>query len=977
MIPFLQQVAHVYATNETNSMANYVFVFPNKRSATFFDYFLRRELKRLGESVILPTITNISDFVSNFSTLTEAGRYDMLFTLYDQYRRLPDVDVDFDRFLFWGEMLISDFNDVDRYLVDPDALFANIKNLREISSDYLTEAQRKAIARFWGEERSGEPVKRFWNHLSDDTDSTSRSKFVRLWEVLGPLYHSYTDTLRSRGLATSGMLYRHAADCLDRNSDYHPQADRYIFVGFNVLSTSELKIFTRLQSMGLADFYWDFNSPAFELPHSRAGKFMRGNIREFHSRYQLPEEPIKRMPKIEVEGVPSNIGQTKLASARIDQWLGDHIISNIDNAIDTAVVLPDESLFIPLIHSLPSDLTNINVTMGVPLKLSPVASLIGSVVSLQLRSRTLRGEPTYYYEDVNSLLYAPIVHAISPDEADALERLMRAKRYYNIPVAVIKDTAPTLYPLFELVSNHDDIDCVCAYIDNVCRFLLAKIPSNQAMQRRFIESYSDAVKELHDTASRFGVNMRGASLFKLVERAINSATVRFKGEPLSGLQIMGVLETRALDFKNIIILSMNERVFPRRHYTRSFIPDALRHGFGMSTIDFQESIYAYYFYRLISRAENVTLVYDARNVGGIHSSEPSRYISQLLYLMSDGNVSHRLNVYDSQTFDPDAIEVVKNEAIKKKLDAFKHPGGRRLSASALNKYIACPLNFYLSNVEGYNTDDEVTEYMDYSTFGQVVHSVAQYIYEGFQNADKDPVEVTKEMLQPFANRKSLPLDKYITRAINFHYHKLPEDRLLEPLRGESLVMGDVAKQYIVTMIKHDMTLDSLVFEAAEKEYNTQVVIDGVPVNLRMFIDRVDRVDGQLRFIDYKTGSDELSVTSIDKLFDPNNDKNTKAIMQLLMYCHFRNVIEDSEEPIVPVIYKFIDMGINGVTPLKIGKDEIGDYHSQLPKFVNRLYDTIREIFNPDVPFRQSKNMHSCKFCSFKAICDREETNNKY
>lgn len=971
MKPFLQQVAEVYAREECPALPDYCFVFPNKRSAAFFTHYLQQEINAVGGG-IMPQITNITDFAASFSTLNEANRYDQLFTLYDEYRRLPEVDVDFDRFAFWGEMLVSDFNDVDRYLVDADALFVNIKRLREISANYLTPEQLDVIRRYWGEDRTADSIDRFWNHLDKKGNSSGHDKFVKLWAVLQPLYHAYRKRLTENGLATSGMLYRNACNMLSPGSDFQLQYSRYIFVGFNVLSTSEIRIFSRLHAMGMADFYWDMNSPAFEIDDSRAARFMKRNIREFPSLHTLPEEQIRTMPSIRIIGVPSNIGQVKAAGEQLQQWVSEGAVADVENAIDTAIVLPDESLFIPMIHSVPESIGTINVTMGFPMRLSPMSSLIRNIISLQLRSRMRGGERIYFYEDVKTLLSATAIRSIDPDGCRTLESEIRRKRLFTIPATLIHNTIPSLAPIFSAQTDGSNQEEVHEYISRLCDFLEQSVAADDKMQLHFVESYRMAADELFDAARRFGITMNDSSFFRLVERAINSDTVRFIGEPLHGLQIMGVLETRALDFKNIIMLSMNERVFPQRHYSRSFIPDALRYGFGMATIDFQESIFAYYFYRLISRAENVTLIYDARTVGGSKSSEMSRYLSQLLYFFGEKNLKHELKIYNAQRFTPEPISVAKDDRILKLLDKFREGGPQNLSASAINTYIGCPLNFYLQYVEGYRADDEITDYMDASTYGTIVHNVAQKLYQSFQPTPDRPVEITSDMLGQYLKTGDTALERMITREINSVFNKLDGENALQPLLGETLVIGKVIHAALKAMLKVDMELCPFTFVSAEKEEHQPLKInDDLTINLRMFIDRIDRVNGQLRFIDYKTGGDKMSASSVDSFFNTNLSDRPKAIMQLMMYCHAYNTFHGTDESIQPLIYKILDITAKGVEPLRINRSPISDYHEFKEEFVEALYRKIAEIFDPETQFTQTAAEHNCRFCQFKSLCGRE------
>jgi len=975
MTPFLRQVAQIYAANEADKLFTYCFVFPNKRSAAFFKHYLEECIE---STVILPEITTISEFVTDLSPLTEANRYEQLFTLYDEYRKQPDVDIDFNKFVFWGDMLINDFNDVDRYLVDPQSIFINIRRLKEISANYLTEKQISVIKRFWGIQLPLNDPEHLWNHIEYADKPPAKSKFIKLWQILLPLYEAYTKRLRAKGLATQGMLYRHAAESLSPDANTDIPYSRCIFVGFNVLTTSEYKIFSRLQKRKKADFYWDFDSPMAKIPHNRPGRFISRNMRDFPSLYPMPEQKCDHIPHTEIIAVASQIGQTKVAGKQISDWLQTGQISDTANAIDTAVILPDESLLIPMIHSVPADISSINVTMGFPIRYTPVASLMSSIISLQLRSRKRYHTPenvSYFHDDVISLLANPGIHATAPEQIKTLKEIIRQRRLFNIPATLILDTVPGLYPVFAPIRDFNSLQCVTEYIRNLCSFLVNQLDPAEKMQRCFIDAYSQAVEKLYDAATDFGIDMNGVSFFRLIERAVNSDSVNFFGEPLKGLQIMGVLETRALDFNNVIMLSMNERVFPRKQYTRSFIPDALRKDYGMATIDFQESIFAYYFYRLISRAQNATLIYDSRRIGGSRNSGISRYPAQLLYMFGNHDITHRNMLYPQRIFQNKDISIHKNERIINLLREFTLPEGRNLSASAINTYINCPLSFYLQYVEQYNVPDDITDYMDASTYGTIFHEVAQKFYEFLsENSTETPHIITASALSRYLNPTETFVNRLVVESINRHYHRLPDDKLNEPLVGESLVLGKILCESIRAVIKADIKVAPITYIGGEVSMSARLEISpDLTVNIHQIVDRIDISDGIKRFIDYKTGGDHLSSPTIGHLFRTGYDNRAKAILQLLLYCHIYRTESGNDEPVHPLVYKLRTIAPKGIEPLKINRCAIEDYHDVDAEFMAELKNKIAEIFDKNIPFTQSPSAKACIFCKFKAICNREDS----
>lgn len=966
MTPFLKQVAGAYCENERDNMLDYCFVFPNKRSGVFFKQHLS---EIAGPNFIMPEVTTISDFISSFSPLAEASRYEQLFTLYNEYHKLSEDLSDFDKFQFWGELLLGDFNDIDRYLVDPAQLFVNVERLKEINANYFTEEQIRIIERYWSELPRDYDPEEFWRHVDNDGKCKAGDKFLKLWQVLLPLYRAFRSSLESQGLSTSGMYYRNAVEKLSGITVDELPYKRYIFVGFNVLSVSEISIFDKLKALGMADFYWDYNSPAFRIKGNRAGRFMSKNVRHFKSLYDLEEPEQTQYPTIEIVGVSSDIGQVKMAGRKISEWASDNTIHDVNDAVDTAIVLPDENLFIPMIHSIPEPVTSINVTMGYPMRHTSIATLMRNIVSMHLRAQSVKGKFRYFYEDLKKVLTHPLINSIAPAKVSELLEMIIQNRMFTVDYDTIVAEAPELAAVFAEVSDVKDIDKVADYTRRLIETLLRSIDNNTQDKEKnksetyFLQCYLMALDSLCDAAKRFRITMRDSTFFHLLERAIGSETINFTGEPLKGLQVMGVLETRALDFENIIILSMNERIFPSRHFSRSFIPDALRRAYGLSTIDFQESIYSYYFYRLISRAGRVVLLYNANSMG-----EMSRYLAQLLYMTDAGaNVSHRLALYGQSAFPKPEISVRKNRAIMEKLSKFTSEGEdcRYLSASSINDYINCPLNFYLKQVERYNPDDDIVDYIDSATYGTILHAVAEKLYTAMADAD-----ITADRL---ANVRQTEIEKLITKSIN-HYFKKRDENDLTPLAGSDLLIGKIMLKYIRMMLECEQAFVPYRFYEGEYKERTRFKInDRLSVNLVMIIDRIDRVkigtdEEVLRIVDYKTGGDVMSAKDVGAMFDRDSDRRPKAMFQLFLYSNLYAMVKGYDGPIQPYIYKFTDMFKKGLPELKIDRQGLKDYRDYNDEFLERFKSLITEIFDENVPFVRTNNTHSCKYCKFKTIC---------
>ena len=963
--PFLQYVARTFVRNySTEELSDICFVFPNKRSITFFLRYLDEEM--LGNAHIEPPTTTISDFVASLSPLAEATRYEQLFTLYTEYRKLSAEVSDFDRFQFWGEMILSDFNDVDRQLADPQKLFRNVKEFREMNSTYLTDEQLEVIRQYWGEEFPADYSERFWTHIEKDGVEKPHRKFLSLWEVLSPLYDNFMASLKKKGLATSGFFYRNAAASV---RDTVLPRSKYVFVGFNVLSTSELKIFERLKARGIADFYWDFNSPAFKLERNKANRFLRENVRLFKSQLDTEEPEITTMPDIEIIGVPSNVGQTHVAGDIVERLAAHGDIVNPANAIDTAIVLTDETLFLQMIEEIPPSVSTMNVTMGYPMRLTPIAALMKSVVALQRNVRKTGGRYCFFYEHVLNLLASPILRTIAPESCKRLVDLIHDRHLFNIDAEMIKRDFPEIAAIFQPIRKSGDLDDAAGYITELLDFLEKYTSARENIERIFITAYRQELHELIEACRIYSITMRESTMLGMIDRAIASASVPLTGEPLRGIQIMGVLETRSLDFDNVIMLSMNETIFPRKQFKRSFIPESLRRGYGLSTADYAESVYAYYFYRLLSRARKVTLIYDARTVGMRRNNEMSRYLSQLMYLFPNAHISHSTTYFNVSTFEEEHIEIKKTPEVMKLLDEYLRPdGSKRLSASALNGYLSCPLNFYLEQVEGLRFPDTLNDYMDYSTYGTIVHEVMENIYKDIV-ARKGSNMIQADDLDQIISSQTI-VDRYVTQSVNRHFIRLDDEKLDSPLNGEALVMHHVMVAIVRQLLRvESRSVAPFEFVDAERKIKGQLKVNNtLTVNFTQTIDRIDRVNGRLRFVDYKTGSDTLDASNMDKLFN----HEAHAIFQLMLYCHFYAQATGNNEPIQHIIYKTRDLFIQGIRPLTFMKSPIVDYHSLIDEFTVRLNEVISEIFNPEIPFRQAKDKQSCKFCKFTRICKMDE-----
>lgn len=1035
MQPFLKQIAQVYLEKEGHRLIDFCFVFPNKRSAKFFNHYLGELAPR---TMLQPQTVTITDFMMSLVDDDPASRIELLFILYNLYREIldehPDMEpLEFDRFQHWGDVLISDFSDVDRYLVDADQLFSNIKNLREIASNFLTQEQIDVIREYWETGDNLQVVDEFWRHViepSEDNPHQQEQAFIKLWEVLGPLYHAFHRYLEDHHLTYDGKMYRDALQRLKELDASRFAFHRYIFVGFNALSTSEIMVMERMQILGVADFYWDLPSPAFANEANHATRFLKKLVVKFPSLYDLPEPKVADFPDIDVVGVPSTMGMAKVAGETLAKLIADESVPSEEKGLRTAVVLPEEDMFIPLLHSIPDTVEDINITMGFSLRNTPIASLIQNIVSLHLRSRrTASGVINFYYEDIIAVLSHPLMRTLERDKASEIVAYIHQNRLYNIPAQELAERYE-LTELFSPIADLEDAEQVFQYILRLLYWLQDKLakPEDNPVEAAFIKRYINSVEELHTLTQRHHITISHQNtVFRLLERLVASEKIPFEGTPLKGVQVMGMLETRCLDFDHLIILSMNENAFPRKHFSPSFIPNSLRAGYGMATMEFQEAITAYNFYRLIARPKKVTLIYSTMS-DRIRSAEVSRYVSQLLHVyhpesLKFHNLSYRL-------FSPkvSTISIGKTPKIMEEINRYRITGdkARYFSPSALSKYLSCPLEWYLSYIENYVPDDELVGYMDEGTYGTIIHDVAENIYQLMDDPQhkrqshfvKDefkrpfkPVTVTPDKIDRALENPSL-IERLVTQAVNDIYRRRPEHLCSNRLEGEDYLLGKMMVEVIEKLLRHDRELGEFRMIDAEHKFRGQYQITpDITINMYGSIDRIDiatlqdtitgpkkedsrEVQGTyLRIVDYKTGSDDRNA-KWSQLFDNSEDRPKKAPMQLMAYAlAYDQEITDptlKKLPIRPTLYKTSDIakGLGESNdPIIITSDEIGEGGKKTPtkkvvlnyrevhdRFKEELGKKLAELFDPEVPFTQAPDLDeyksACKYCKFTALCRR-------
>ena len=959
MTPFLQQIASLFYQQYGAEVSRLAFVFPNRRTGLFFQKYLSEVADK---PLFSPTILTINDLFVQLSGKQTADRINMLFMLYDIYVRHSGSTETFDEFLYWGEMLLNDFDDVDKYMADARMLFTNVTDLREIENDFsFLDAEQIAA------------IRTFWSSFYPKGDSPNQEEFLAVWKILYTLYNDLRDALAAEGRGYEGMIFREVVEQMEQNNCCDLPYTKVVFVGLNALSVAEERFLIQLQKRGIADFYWDYASDKVTDPNNKASYFVERNLKNFPSQYPLPAEE-KVDTEIEVIGIPSGIGQAKQVYTLLNELCKEDEMSP-EEALRTAIILPDEHLLIPVLNAIPEQIRRINVTMGYPLAGTPVASLMEYILALQKNVRYVDRQPVFYFRDVLPILNHRYISSTCPEIVNALVKDIAENNRIYISAADLGKTdllSVLFLPVTDVNTFSDYLINVLQELNKVMHALSSGEEEEDATQRtndleqEFIFHYFTTVNRMKEIMQDAGIEMKIDTYFRLLKRVTDTITIPFRGEPLSGLQIMGVLETRALDFDRLIILSMNEGIFPLRKAANSFIPYNLRRGFGLPTYEHQDSVWAYHFYRLIYRANHVSLLYDTRS-NSLQTGEVSRFVHQLHYHY-EVPLQNKLVVYNVSSAKTPALQVKKTDEVMQRLNAFHKGGNRAISASAVNTYLDCPLKFYFSVVEGIQEEEEVSETIESNVFGSILHKVMEELYMPLCGKI-----VTADLLK--AIKKDTPvLTGAIARAFAEIFFM---SDVVRPLTGQNFLIGEMIRKYVEKILERDSKLTPFRYIESERKINRLFTLgdNRTEIQLKGFIDRIDEVRDAVRIIDYKSGSGTSVFTSVESLFDKEDKDRAKAVMQVFMYSWMLGAAP-AGKTIQPGIYYMRTLfsdSFDASVSRRIERtktEPVTDFSAYSEAFEGELRRCLDEIFGRETPFTQTTTEKACAWCPFKDICGK-------
>ena len=952
MESFLKLVAADLYKHTEGNLAHTAVVFPNKRAGLFFNEYLAQES---DSPIWSPAYVSISELFRSLSPWEVGDPVKLVCELYKIFRRETQSTETLDDFYFWGEMLISDFDDADKNKVDTDKLFSNLQDLRNIMDDYT----------FIDDEQE-EAIRQFFQNFSIERRTALKERFISLWNVLGNIYKGFRESLASQNIAYEGMMYRHVIEHLD--VDKLPY-EKYVFVGFNVLNKVEHTLFTQLKDAGKAVFYWDYDE--FYMKENRqavtheAGEFIRRNLRDFPS--PLSGELFKNLSKPkEVHYIASS---TENAQARyLPQWIRNNLTTPEK---ETAVVLCNEALLQPVLHSLPAEVKHVNITMGFPLSQTPVYSFLIALLELHTHGFNFKSG-RYTFQSVVTLLKHPYTRQLT-GQAELLEKeLTRNNRFYPLPGELGKDEFLTR--LFTPLSGNLNL---CIRLSETLQQVAGIYQANTSGTEdtdAFNQLYRESLFKAYTTINRFRtlieedeLTVQSETFRRLLVKVLSATNIPFHGEPAIGMQVMGVLETRNLDFRHLVLLSVNEGQLPKSGGDSSFIPYNLRKAFGMTTIEHKIAVYAYYFYRLLQRAERITLMYNTSS-DGLNRGEWSRFLLH--------PITRQFLEAGQSPQGTSPITVEKTPDVMRRMqslfDVRANPKAK-FSPSALNYYLDCPLKFYYRYVAGLSAPDEVSAEIDSATFGSIFHYAAEHIYKDLTTHGK---VINKEALETLL-RNEVKLQDYVDTAFKKLFFNVPQNEKPE-YNGIQLINSAVIARYLKQLLQNDLRYAPFTFIASEMEVDEPIDIQTpkgvIKSRIGGIIDRMDSKDGTLRIVDYKTGGDADTPPHVESLFIPDK-KRSNYVFQTFLYA----AIMCRKQPtmkIAPALLYIHRAATETYSPvIQMGeprkpKEAVEDFSKYEKEYRERLQGLLEEIFNPEKSFAQTEIIEKCTYCDFKALCKR-------
>ena len=916
MTSFLEKVIIDLKHNQIE-LSPLTFVLPSKRAGVFLKEFLAKHNEK---TIFAPEILSIESFIETLSDLKYCDNIELLFEFYGIYLKITPKEQheSFDLFSKWAQILLQDFNEIDRYLIPSDKIFNYLSAIKEI------------------------------NHWSLGKEQTTYIKnYISFWNKLPLLYNSYKKALIEKHKGYQGLVYKEAVSNLEQYLSIN-QNKRFVFVGFNALNIAEEIIIQELLQQGLAMIYWDIDETFINNPIHDAGWFTRiykSNWPYFRKHpFNWISKNYTSTKNINVIGAPKQIGQVKYIGELLDQ-----LCKSQETLSNTAIVLGDENLLTPLLNSMPKDIGPINITMGLPLKSIPMALLIESLFKLHKKPKK-----QFYYKDVISIVSNPLIKSLF-DEIDnknscQIEHFILENNIVYLNTETLKTICKTKNNLIDLLfgtwSDSPDIA-----IQNSLKLIveikksLSKSKSKDLLLLEYLYRFNSIFNELQNLNNQQSHINDISTLFNIYKEIIANETLDFKGEPLKGLQIMGMLESRVLDFETLIISSINEGVLPAGKSQNSFIPFDVKIEHGLPTYKEKDAVYTYHFYRLLQRAKNIYILYNTEP-DILSGGEKSRFIAQL-EIENIHKINHYIVSPKVPVIQKSLKQVVKTDAIAERLRIIAEEG---FSPSSLCNYIRNPIDFYYEKILGIKMFDEIEETVAANTLGSIIHKTLETLYTPTLNRFLNEADIK--------NAFSL-----IEPTVKKYFKELFKNGDFSS--GKNLIVFEIAKRYVFNFLNKELEIlkngNAIKILALEKNIFMELNISELdfPVKLKGTVDRIDDFNGVIRIIDYKSGKVLQNQVEISDWNDLLTDyKKYSKSFQVLSYAYILNSNDQFSTPFEAGIISF--KNLQGDYFLKFGvkesvnskaKDQLISQET-LNNFYAQLQSLILEIFNPDIPFTE-------------------------
>ncbi|MCD0487155.1 PD-(D/E)XK nuclease family protein [Pedobacter sp. MC2016-14] len=963
MEPFLREVAADLVARLGGDLQHAAIVFNNKRPVAYLQNHLAEVI---GKPFWSPAFYTIQEFFALSSSSKVADAFTQFFVLFQQYNKLMVQDgetpIEPAKFYPIARIILSDFAQVDSDLVDAEKLFRQLEDFAEIDYqfDYLTEEQQEFLTGFW-------------KSYSEGKHKKQQEQFIRMWHRMPKLYSGYHEALKDKGLTTMGNIYRQLAINKAEWPDFTASFSRLIFVGFNALSKSEAVVFKRWQEQDKTLFYFDTDTYYLEDTTQEAGLFLRKNLQQtgLLNALDTGKSFIKANPKtIDVYKVQGQVAQAKVLSTALQK---DYpLLEEQNNAGKIALILADESLLLPVLQTIPTQYqngdqvkpVNLNITMGYPLAASSIFGLADLWINVQVQL-IQANKDTVYHRDVEAFLSHPLT-GVSEQMRSKIQQKLLGEQLAEVPLKRLQSQKGLLELFFTRVS---DGATATESLQSIFRWILEQQLAVKTLKQTEADLFVAVIKELnrlHDGLMLYLPQLTGLKellfIFSLIQKSVQGIAVPLTGEPLQGVQVMGLLESRSLDFEHVYILGVNEGLLPQTSIAPSFIPDSIRRAYGLSVIENLDAISAYMFYRLLQRSKKVSLVYNVQ-ADESNTGEPTRFLKQLEY-----ESGYMFNYLDQKqrlaTESRQQVVVQKDEQVMAVLNKYLD-GTLRLSASALTSYINCPLQFFYKYVARIEEPKEISENMEAHEIGSILHFVMETFYRELKAED---AMITKERIS--IHRKTL--DELAIRG--FAEVMFENENFQLQHNGMQKVVLAIVTEYANLILDYDEIEAPFEILDLEKKdaVNFKFEVNGLEKSLTLhgIIDRVDRKNGITRIVDYKTGADILRYSNLEDVFDTNGNKQNKALVQTLFYTY---VFEQANghQLVEPNLYSIRNMRKEGTFFME-GKEKLKLNGEKLEtvkeEFVVFMKAKLSELFDEHIPFVRTENEAGFAYSPYLTLC---------